>query len=285
MARAHRAPKEMLAGVPGWGPRADLQNNPVPRLCTAEAGPRPATHSLPQFPSPLRVHKEFSLVPDATIPTPNHRPGRSAPGAAELGSCGVAPGPRLPGVEWQGPCAGRREGPWPPAAARPGPGRQSAGTSQRFRANVRVAAGPTAQSRRPGRSRAGAGAASPLRLRRGRGAPAGSRAAAGVGGGVGNPGSGTAPGGRPGRGVASRKRALERSSRVSPSPRPRALRAPGRAPRTPCAPTTPRGRGAPGARCTCRAVQVAARALRSGRRPAPRSAPGGAGEAGRPGPI
>lgn len=125
-------------------------------------------------------------------------------------------------------------------------------------------------------------------------------APAGVGG-VGNPGSGTTPGGRPGRGVASRKRAEERSSRVSPSPRPRA-RACARSECRPQGPWRSPGADAPragggrmraegaggrrlGAPCTCRAVQVAARALRPGPGPAPRRAPGGAGEAGRPVPA
>ena len=190
--------------------------------------------------------------------------------------------------------------------------RRLAGTSQRFRANLRVAAGPDLAESAPGPGRGGRRLGevggggwrwhprSRLRLRRG--VPAGSqlsgrlslracrrrrwrrrqsrllapRLAAG-----------------PGRGVASRKRAEERSSGVSPSPQPRALRAARLPPLTRSlgargVPGTGGGRGVdtraggrPGAPCTCRAVQVAARALRfwAGASAALRT-PGGGGRGG-----
>lgn len=191
---------------------------------------------------------------------------------------------------------------WSLTSVMPGPARLSAGTSQRFRANLRVAAGPDLAESAPGpegrwrpmgvggrHPHSGSGGGGAPRLARAR-PPFPSAPVGGGGVGVGNPGSGTTPGGRPGRGVASRKRAEERSSRVSPSPRPRALGGPAPAPHGPCAPTPPpRAEGAGGRRlgapCTCREVQVAARALRPGPGPALRRAPGGAGEAGRPVPA
>lgn len=105
-------------------------------------------------------------------------PGSEMSGGRRVPGSPAAP---VPGAR-RGGGAGQEEH-WSLTSVMPGPARLSAGTSQRFRANLRVAAGPDLAESAPGpegrwRPMGVGGAASPLRLRRRRGAPAGSRAAA-----------------------------------------------------------------------------------------------------------
>lgn len=166
-AGTHLAPKGVLTGVLGRGRQAAFPNAPPPLLAFRLL-------SLGRHLQKSTGNSMRSPVPDPTIPTPKPGPGRPIIGAAlellpKLGSQ-VSPGsqlrggpPRsqvLPGSQMSG---GRRAR-WSPAAPvrgarrrrrrrRPGgalvsafghawPGAPSAGTSQRFRANLRVAAGP-----------------------------------------------------------------------------------------------------------------------------------------------
>lgn len=191
-------------------------------------------------------------------------------------------------------------GPRSPTSVTPGQERpRLAGTSQGLQANLRGAAGPAFAASAPGAGREGRGSgrsgwgatasmlAAPAEAGRPDALP--SAPAGGGGGGGGNPGSwhrAWRPAQReewlPGSGRRSvpaesrRRRGPARSERPGPALPPLS--------RTPGPPARAEGAGrAPGALCTCRAVQVAARALRLW---VPASAalraPGGAGEAGRP---
>ena len=325
-----------------------FQAIPGPWIYTSEIRPRPGTSVPPYFPS---TSPRGNSPHSRCLTPPPQIPGLGTPWFGQLSSSvtqawligsgtrypltrhpywSVAGGPWQPGVRVVSPPAPARGlrwappeaeaaqagwGHWSPTLVMPGRERRRlAGTSQRFRASLRVAAGPDFAESASGpwrggwrlgevRGVAGGGRWHPRsRLRLRRGAPAGSRrsgrlsperlpAAAVAASAI--PALGITPGGRPkarsgfqeaGGGAFQPSLAVAAAPRA-PSGVARPLTRSVRAPSVPCTGGR-RGVGAragrrPCAPCTCRAVQVAARALRLW---APASAllrtPGGGGRGG-----